>query len=185
MFARPDYPRLSAEEFMRIDFGELKAELDDGVVRIVAGATARQAQVQGNILTALTERLRGTGYAPYNSAMPVRTHDRSIRRPDVAVYHGRAGPENDDFKMFDDPRVIFEVLSSGTARTNLREKLDEYKAMPSVDTIVFVDIATERLRVVQRTGPGGWSDERHADLVDLPLPSIGATLPHRELFARR
>ena len=103
----------------------------------------------------------------------------------MAVYCGRDGSENDDLKMFDDPRVVFEVLSAGTARTDLREKLDEYKAMPSVDTIVFVDIAIERLRVVQRTGPRGWSDVSHVDPIDLALPSLQATLPHRELFARR
>lgn len=76
------------------------------------------------------------------------------------------------------------MLSAGTARTDLRVKLEEYRELPSIDTIVFVDIATERLRVVQRTGPKGWSETIHDEPFDVPLPSLDITLPHGEIFAR-
>ena len=184
MATRPIYPLLTAEEFLQIDFGERKAELDNGVIRMMAGGTARHARVQLNISSAIRDKLRGTGCAPYISDMAARTHDLSIRYPDVTVYCGRNGPEHDDSKAFDDPRVLFEVLSAGTARTDLRVKLEEYRELPSVDTIVFVDIATERLRVVQRTGPQGWNEVKHEEPFDLPLPSLGVTLGHDEIFAR-
>lgn len=184
MATQPEYPLLTAEEFLDIDFGERKAELDNGVIRMMAGGTARHARVQGNILSALAAGLRGTGCTPYNSDMAVRARDYSIRYPDVTVYCGHDGPQDDDAKAFSDPRVLFEVLSAGTARTDLRVKLEEYRELPSVDTIVFVDIATERLRVVQRTGPTGWSDVAHSEPFDLPLPSLDVTLPHGEIFAR-
>ncbi len=109
MASVPNYPLLTAEEFLEIDFGERKAELDNGVIRMMAG---------------------------------------------------------------------------GTARTDLRVKLEEYRDMPSVDTIVFVDIASERVRIVQRTGARAWSDVTYTDPFDIPLPSIGATLRHADLFAR-
>lgn len=184
MATSPQYPLLTADEFLQIDFGERKAELDNGVIRMMAGGTARHARVQVNILVALAARLRGTGCTPYNSDMATRTHDLSIRYPDVTVFCGRDRPQDDDAKAFDDPRILFEVLSAGTARTDLRVKLDEYKALASVDTIVFVDIAAERLRVVQRTGRTGWSDEQHDGPFDLPLPSLGVALPHAEIFSR-
>ena len=184
MATRPDYPLLTADEFLRIDFGERKAELDNGVIRMMAGGTARHARVQFNLLLALGNRLRGSGCTPYNSDMATRTHDRSIRYPDITVFCGRDGPADDDAKAFDDPRIVFEVLSAGTARSDLRVKLDEYKQLDSVDTIVFVDIASERLRIVQRIGPQGWTDVGHDDAVACPLPSIGVTLSHDEIFAR-
>jgi Uma2 family endonuclease len=140
--------------------------------------------VQLNILFGLQRQLRGTGCTPYNSDMAARTRDRSIRYPDVSVYCGRDGSDDDDRKAFDDPRVIFEVLSAGTARTDLRIKLEEYRELPSVDTIVFVDIAIERVRIVQRTGASAWSDVTYTDPFDIPLPSVGATLRHADLFAR-
>lgn len=184
MATHPEYPLLTAEEFLEIEFGEKKAELDNGVIRMMAGGTARHAQVQGNVYMALRTRLRGTGCAPYTSDMATRTHDISIRYPDVSVFCKRGGPENDKRKAFDDPRVVFEVLSAGTARTDLRVKLEEYKALDSVDTIVFVDIAAERLRIVQRTAVHGWSDVAHDEPVDIPLPAFDIVIPHEEIFAR-
>lgn len=184
MATHVEYPLLTAEEFLRIDFGDRKAELDNGVIRMMAGGTARHSQVQTNLLVALAPRLRGTGCAPYNSDMGARTRDRSVRYPDVSIYCGRGDTSNDDLLMFDDPRVVFEVLSAGTARTDLRTKLEEYRELPSVDTIVFVDIASERLRVVQRTGPESWNDVTHHTPFDLPLPALGLTIPHAEIFAR-
>jgi Uma2 family endonuclease len=184
MATQIEYPLLTASEFLEIEFGEHKAELDNGVIRMMAGGTARHAGVQINIIAALRQRLRGSGCGPYSSDMAVRAHDRSIRYPDVTVYCGRTGSSNDEEKAFDDPRVIFEVLSAGTARTDLRVKLPEYQALDSVDTIVFVDIATERLRVVQRTGRGGWSEQAYDEPIDLELPSLGVVIPHQEIFAR-
>lgn len=184
MATAPEYPLLTAEEFLEIDFGERKAELDNGVIRMMAGGTARHARVQINIIGALLPRLRGTGCQPYNSDMAARTHGSSIRYPDVSVYCNRDDPANDELKAFDDPRVIFEVLSAGTARTDLRVKLDEYKALASVETIVFADIAKERLRVVQRTGPSSWTDVSHESPSELALPTLDIVLSHDEIFAR-
>ena len=39
----PDYPLLTANRFLEMDFGEDKAELDNGVVRMMAGGSARLA----------------------------------------------------------------------------------------------------------------------------------------------
>jgi Uma2 family endonuclease len=184
MATQPDYRLLTAEDFLEIDFGEQKAELDNGVIRMMAGGTARYAAVQGNIFLALGVKLQGSNCRPYNSDMASRTRLDSIRYPDVSVFCGRDGPENDDKKAFDDPRVIFEVLSKGTARTDLNIKLVEYRALPSVDTIIFVDIGTERLRVVQRTGKSAWTEVSYEDPVDVDLPTLGIALTHNEIFAR-
>ena len=184
MATLPDYPLLTADDFLEIDFGDRRAELDNGVIRMMAGGTARHARVQGNIFAALAVMLRGSGCTPYNSDMATRTHDLSVRYPDVTVFCGRDGPEDDERKAFDDPRVVFEVTSASTSRTDLRIKLPEYKALPSVDTIIFVDLSTELLRVVQRTGPNDWAETGHDVPFDVPLPALGITLPHAEIFAR-
>lgn len=183
MATSPDYPLLTAKEFLEIDFGDRKAELDNGVIRMMAGGTARHAEVQVNILTWLRQKLRGSIGRPYSSDMATRTHDLSIRYPDVSVFcHDRRNDEQ--AKSFNDPRVLIEVLSAGTARTDLRVKLDEYKALDSVDTILFVYIATERVRIVQRSAAHGWSDVAHDDATDVPLPALDVVLPHGEIFAR-
>ena len=178
------YPPLTGDEFLKMDFGEHKAELDRGVIRMMAGGTGRHSRVQGNIFLALASRLRGSGCFPHASDMAVRTRADSIRYPDIAVFCAHNDPFSDAAKAWDDPRVVVEVLSHGTARTDLKVKLDEYRALPSIDTIVFVDIGTERLRIVQRTGRNAWADEAHDAPYNLPLPSLDVTIPHDEIFAR-
>lgn len=184
MGTQPDYPLVTADEFLRMDFGDRKAELDNGVIRMMAGGSGRHARVAFNIMRALGNHLEGTGCTPYNSDMATRAHDLSIRYPDVSIFCGRDGPDNDDLKAWDDPRILFEVTSASTSRTDLRVKLPEYKALPSVDTIVFVDIASERLRVFQRMGRDDWSEADHDEPFDLPLPSLNVILPHAEIFSR-
>ncbi|MEN2785665.1 Uma2 family endonuclease [Sphingomonas qilianensis] len=109
-------------------------------------------------------------------------HDQSIRKPDVSLFCNDR--RDDDIRSYDDPRMLFEILSAGTPRTDLRTKPEEYKALDSVDTIVFVDTAAERLRIVQRTAAHGWRDMTYQEAADVPLPSLNMTLPHNEIFAR-
>jgi hypothetical protein len=61
------YPRLlTAEEFLQIDFGpDLKAELDDGVIRMIAGGTRAHARVQANLTITLGNALSGSSCRPY------------------------------------------------------------------------------------------------------------------------
>jgi Uma2 family endonuclease len=184
MAAQPNYPLLTADEFLAMDFGDRKVELDNGVIRMMAGGTGRHARVQSNILVALGVKLRGSGCFPLGSDMATRTHDLSIRYPYASVFCGHSDVASDDETAWTDPRVLFEVLSKGTARTDLRVKIEEYKAMPSVDTIVYIDIGDETLRIVQRTGPDSWTDENHREPHDVPLPALDITLTHAEIFAR-
>ncbi|WP_204323277.1 hypothetical protein, partial [Streptococcus pneumoniae] len=70
-------------------------------------------------------------------------------------------------------------LSPTTRRDDEGVKLGEYRLVPTIDTIVFVDPIAERLRVLQRTGPGSWSDHTHHELADLELPALGLVVPMR------
>jgi Uma2 family endonuclease len=184
MATPPDYPLVTADEFLLMDFGERKAELDNGIIRMMAGGTRRHSTVQINIIATLLAKLRGSGCAPQGPDMATRTHDLSIRFPDVSVFCGKGGEAFDDDVKDDSPCALFEVLSKGTARTDLRVKLEEYKALASVDTIVYVDIGTERLRVIQRAGATSWTDTHYEEPHDLALPAFDITLTHAEIFAR-
>jgi Uma2 family endonuclease len=87
-------------------------------------------------------------------------------------------------EAFDDPVVVIEILSTTTANYDQQGKLIEYQALPSVDTILFVDPDSERVRIVQRTGAEGWADNRTQQGDDVALPALELVLPHREVFAR-
>lgn len=117
--------------------------------------------------------------------MGVRVTDTDVRYPDVSVYCGNpATPEREQARVFIDRVVIVEVLSASTVRVDEGETLGQYRALPSVDTIVFVDPENETSRVVQRLGPTSWRDDLFAQPHDVALPAVGVTIPHGDIFAR-
>lgn len=178
---------LTVDEFLQIDFGsDMKAELDNGVIRMMAGGSRAHDRVQINLIVALANRLRGTGCRPSGSDMGVRTHDGSLRYPDVSVTCGRDGPADDAARTVSDPCILVEILSPTTAAKDRGVKLDEYRQLSSVDAIVLIDPETERLRVLQRAGrdPAAWSDIDYVSPHDLDLPALGIIVPHAEIFAR-
>lgn len=184
MAAQPDTVLLTAEQFLQIEFPpDVKAELDNGVIRMMTGGTRAHARVQMNLYAFLRNSLRGKPCRPFGSDMAVRTHDGSVRYPDVTIDCG-GEPGGDEDKVLADPRVVFEILSPSTRGKDNGVKLGEYREIASVDAIVLVDPATEWLRVVRRTGPDAWTDRTHREPADLELPSLGLTVPHAEIFAR-
>jgi len=181
----PAYQRLTVEEFLDMDFGGRKVELDNGVVFMMAGGSGDHAMIAANLIIALGTRLRGSGCRPYGSDMAARTGPQSIRFPDVSVYcrpYPEASPHPNLIGR--DPKVVFEVLSPSTLAHDQKTKLEEYRALPGVDAIVFVDPEANRCRLVARTGPEGWTDNWLATGSDLELAALAITLPHVEIFSR-
>lgn len=182
-------PRLlTVEEFLQIDFGsDLKAELDNGVVRMMAGGTRAHDRVAMNLIIELGLQLRGSPCRPSGSDMGIKAHDMSLRYPDVSVTCGRDGEDDDDVRDVENPSVVVEVLSPSTADQDHRTKLPEYKRIESVETIVYIDPDREHMTVWQRTGrdPDSWSEVVHTRHVDLELPSLGLVVPAAEIFRRR
>ena len=182
----PLYQPITVDQFLAIDFGsDRKFELVDGVIHMMTGGTSAHARVATNILTFLRPKLRGTGCRPYGSDMGVEVDETNLRYPDVSIYcDNPSAPEKDSVRAFNNPVAIFEVLSKSTANEDQGRKLDEYRRLESVDTIVFIDPDNELTRIFQRLGPESWRDDMFAQPHDVELPSLGLTVPHAEIFAR-
>lgn len=182
----PLYQPITVEQFLAIDFpSDRKYELVDGVIRMMTGGTPAHSRVASNILIYLGQKLRGTGCRAYNSDMGVRVSETDVRYPDVSVYCGNpASPEREEERVFTDPVVIFEVLSESTVKVDEGEKLSQYRDLPSVDTIIFVDPQNELSRVIQRLGPTAWRDDLFAQPHDVALPALDLVIPHADIFAR-
>jgi Uma2 family endonuclease len=180
----PAYRRVTVEEFLAMDLGGAKAELDDGLIYLMAGGTEAHALVAGNVQLAFRTRLRGTGCRTYGSDLAVRTGPGTIRFPDVSVYCSPRQPGDEAKQLIGDPTIVVEVLSPSTARHDQRTKLEEYQQLDGLRAVVFVDPAAEAVRVVQRDGQVGWKDSGfvHDASLDLDVPNL--SIPHAEIFAR-
>jgi Uma2 family endonuclease len=186
MHADPAYRLLDAKEFLDIDFGpDRKAELDCGVIRMMAGGTAAHARIQGNLFASLYSKLRGSGCRPYGSDMAIKTDAYSVRFPDVSIICGNpSAPANDKQKFFDSAVAVFEILSPSTSVYDQSVKLKEYQAVADIQTIVFIDPDTEATRIIQRLGPASWRDDSFTGGRDVPLPSLDIIIPQSDIFAR-
>ena len=179
--SNPAYRLASVREFLAMDLGEAKAELVDGMIQMMAGGSPRHAAIAMNLGIALGNRLRGTGCRPYGSDLAVRTGEASIRFPDVSVYcRDDLTEDTGDAKLLGIPRVVFEVLSPSTASNDQITKLAEYRRLPGLTAVVFVDPETERVRVVD---PDAERDSAWLPAgSDLHLPMLDISLPHSEIF---
>lgn len=159
---------------------ELKWEFDGFQPVAMTGGTFAHTRIQGNLITALNNRLRGRPCRPCGPDMKVETGGK-YRYPDALV---TCSPMPPDATVAADPVVIFEVLSKSTSRDDRTVKLMEYQSLPSVRRYVMLEQDQAPATVITRTGTStGWSlQSLRADAV-LAMPEIGVELPVAELYA--
>lgn len=180
----PAYRPITADEFLQIDFGtDRKFELVDGVIQMMTGGLASHAHVAGNIYFALRQKLNGSGCRPFNSDMGIRVGPTTVRYPDISVICRDDWLLQDDVKAFDDPLVVFEVLSPSTTAFDQGSKRYEYQQLPSTQAIVLVDPVNRLTRTHYRQSASEWCDTSFAQPHDVELPMIGVTLTEEEIFA--
>ena len=183
MATDPLYQPITADEFLAMDFAtDRKFELVDGVIHMMTGGTETHAWVQANLVAWLRPALRGSGCRSYGSEMAIQVSGNDIRYPDVSVHCGPRPDHGTNVRALETPTIVIEVLSS-TATYDMGTKLEEYKALTSVELVGLIDPVNELVRTVRRIKPSAWFDTMFA-AHDLAIPSLGLTIPHSEIFAR-
>lgn len=161
-----------------------KHEYLAGVVYAMAGASGAHNVITGNIYGELWQQLRGCRchafVADYRVGIRSETSD-FYYYPDVMV---DCAPLQEDALYAEEPRVIFEVLSKDTDRTDRYEKLAYYRALLSLDLYVLVDQYKMAVVVYRRAGEK-WETELYTHQDDtLALPTIGCSLPLATIYER-
>jgi Uma2 family endonuclease len=153
----PFSTRMTSDQFLEWEERqERKHELVDGVIRLMAGASAAHNRIAANVLVALKTRLRGRPCEPFGSDMKVRIPNGNFRYPDLTVDCGR--PKNRDVTAAE-PRVIVEVLSPSTEWFDQTKKLEDYQSVPSILEIAFMAQDRAFARVWTRSGENWASEE--------------------------
>ena len=183
MASDPLYQPITADEFLAINFGtDRKFELDNGVIHMMTGGTLRHGHVAGNIYFTLRQKLGDGRCRPFNSDVGIRVGPTTIRYPDVSVICRDDWQFQEDVKAVDDPVVIIEVLSPSTSTFDQGTKLDEYRQLPSIQTVAFVDPANRLTRVRQRLAINSWSDAGCGQPQTIELPTLGIVLAEDDIF---
>lgn len=169
---------MTPEEFLAWEaMQELRWEFDGFQPVAMTGSTDAHAAIQGNIITALTTRLRGTPC--YARGLDIKVQIGSkYRYPDAFV---SCTPVARGSTSAADPVVIFEVLSESTARTDRILKLMEYRLLPSVQRYIMLE-QNESVATVVTRGETGWSLEMLDANGTLAMPEIGIEVAMAELY---
>ncbi len=129
------------DEFM--DFLEettYKAEYNNGKIIIMGLASAIHEFIVSCMTTLLVNHYQFNGFNVFGSNLGVKTGDKKgYFNPDVTVVKGKLEFYNQSSAIILNPYLVVEVLSEGTYRYDLNEKLYKYQSMKSIHEVIFVD----------------------------------------------
>jgi Uma2 family endonuclease len=172
--------RMNLEEFLPWqEHREKRYELVDGQPVAMAGAKQTHDRIVVNSIIRIGGKLDGNPCRPFSADLTVVTRERNGRHPDFGVDCGPFDPES---VVAADPRVVLEVFSPSTRRMDQIAKLDEYKAVPSIEHIVLVDPDSPEVIVWSRAEDCSWHHDTLRGLdATLALPAIGVEVPLADL----
>lgn len=133
--------RYTIEEFEKMDFGDLTAELIDGQIVV---AQAYPSDQHGLITANLGYHLRlALDASRIDECRPMSTSGVYIRGSEHGLSNDNAlGPDltvrclNEDSTW--SPSVIVEVLSRSDAANQMADRLRAYKAVPTIQDILYL-----------------------------------------------
>lgn len=132
--------------------GDVRHEYIGGTVYAMAGSSTDHNLIAGNFFVALRNHLAGKGCRVFMADVKVRleiAQDDVFYYPDVMV---GCDPRDTEKYFLRHPKVIVEVMSESTERTDRREKLLSYIRIESLDAYVLVAQDRTEVTVLQRAG---------------------------------
>lgn len=155
---------------------EVRHEFVDGRIYAMSGASLRHNEICLDTAFLLKNHLKGGPCRVFIEAVKVELADdltEAYYYPDVFV---TCEPADDDSHVVRSPKLIIEVLSPSTSRNDRGDKLANYKRMPSVEEIVYIEQDWPEIFIVRRSDR--WK-RHHYTLLDslVHLESIDLTIP--------
>ena len=176
-------PVFTATEYMIWETRQAERhEFVDGEVFAMAGAEDRHVTVALNLAFALRQHLAGTPCRTYISDMKLSVAAANqYFYPDLLVTCSPADQANATVKS--EPKLIVEVLSPSTAAYDRGLKFGYYRALPSLQEYVLVDIDTRSTDCYRKGADGLWVLHPFAKGEPVLLASVTLEMTAAQLFA--
>lgn len=150
-------PIPEAEYLAREDRASVRHELVGGELYAMAGASERHNRITGNLFFHLRAATRGKICRVFASDMKLRQAQGALfYYPDVMLV---CDPEDDHPLYKLSPCLIAEVLSPTTAKIDLREKWQSYRALPSLRYYLLVDAERLWAKCYSMDASGQWFEQ--------------------------
>ncbi|MDR2212519.1 MAG: Uma2 family endonuclease [Pseudomonadales bacterium] len=175
---------MSAEEFLAWEAGQTERhEFVEGEVYAMAGAQARHITASMNVAFALRQHLAGTPCRAFMADMKVAAADSSdFFYPDVVVTCNQADRLGQSV-VTREPTLIVEILSPSTAAYDLGKKSAQYRRIPSLSEIVFIDLDERHTSVYRKGNDGLWVLHDFDAGADVRFDSVDLVITAAALFA--
>ena len=175
VFAAADYLTWEASQTERHEF-------IDGDVFAMAGAEDRHVTVCGNFYIALRQYLSGTPCRTYMAEMKLNVASANqYFYPDVMVTCSATDQANPLIKS--EPKLIIEVLSPSTAAYDRGLKFGYYRALPTLQEYVLVDLDTRITDCYRKGADGLWVLHPFGKGEAVKLASVDLEISAAALFA--
>lgn len=166
--ATPKHLRVTIDEYLdREKSGELKHEYIDGYVYAMVGGTLAHNIITRNIARLLDEAVRGRLCRVFTSDVRIRTIN-AFYYPDVVVDCQSTALDVD---FITTPKLVVEVLSPSTERTDTVEKRAAYQSLESLQEYVLVSPDKREIQVYRRVGED-WPLETYAEADTVRFESV-------------
>ena len=167
---------ISVEDYLAGEkISPARHEYIDGVVYAMAGGTARHNQIAKNIGYRLDEHLDSGKCRAFIVDMKTRVNPTLYYYPDVVVTCEEIADTTSELTA---PCLIIEVLSPSPAATDRREKLREYRYLPSLQEYVIVWQDETRVEIYRRQDGDLWQMLQFTQPdEEITFTAVGLTLP--------
>jgi Uma2 family endonuclease len=178
----PASPRLTVDEYLKFEqTADVRHEFVAGTLYAMAGPSKSHNRIAVNLTAAFHGHLRGGPCDTYMSDVKLRLkvgHDDLFYYPDVMVACEREAASEYYLQL---PKLIIEVLSPSTEKTDRREKALNYHQIAPLEEYVL--IAQNRPHVEIQRRANDW----RPTLVTSPdaiaeFHSIGLSLPLTQIY---
>lgn len=149
--ARVERNLMSIEEYLEFEEGSpSRHEYVAGEIFAMSGASIEHELIGGNVFAAFHAHLRGSPCKSFinNFKLHLQVNEsKFFYYPDVMV---ACGPIADN-RFCTNPRLIVEVLSPSTERTDRREKASNYRQIPTLEEYALVAQRTAQVTIYRRS----------------------------------
>ena len=174
------------EEYLELEqTSDIRHEYFAGEVFAMAGGSKEHNIISGNIYSLLRSRLRGSSCNVFMSDIKVRINLANDNKtifyyPDVVV---SCDTEDQDRYFLNYPCLIIEVLSPITETIDRREKLVNYRGLPSLKEYILISQDEFKVEVYRQDEKGNWTIQTLINYNDkLHLDSVGLILEMTEIY---
>jgi Uma2 family endonuclease len=142
---------MSAEDYLTFEENtHIRHEYVAGEIFAMSDPSVKHELIAGNLFAAIHAHLRGGPCRPFSGKSKVHlevNESKFFYYPDVMVVCGL----NTDARFCTNPRLVVEVLSPSTERTDRREKASNYRQIPTVEEFVLVAQRTAEVTIYRRS----------------------------------